>query len=81
MNFEKLRREVNRMDESEIVPNWRVFVSIVGREIEERLLLKPPATSPLTISCVLSTECQIYIFYVENILRATQIRVIFNPDV
>ena len=36
------------MDESEIVPNWHVFFSIVGREIEEKvpfnpLILTPPA--------------------------------------
>ena len=52
MNFEKRRREVDRVDESEIVPNRQVFVSIVGQEIEEKVPLKPPATSPLTISCV-----------------------------
>ena len=62
MNFEKRRRDVDRVDESEIVPNRHVFVSIVGREIEEKVPLKPPTTSPLTISSVSSTECQIYIF-------------------
>ena len=35
MNFEKLRGGVDRVDESEIVPNWRV--SIVGQEIEEKV--------------------------------------------
>ena len=37
MNFEKLWQEVKRMDESEIFPNRRVFVSIVGRYIEEKV--------------------------------------------
>ena len=59
MNFEKLRREVDSMDESEIVLNRYIFVSILGQELKEKVTLKPPATSPLTISCVLSTECQI----------------------
>ena len=31
MNFKKLRGEVDRADESEIVLNQQVFVSIVGR--------------------------------------------------
>ena len=70
------------MDESEIVPNRHVFIFIVGQEIEEKVPFKPPATSQLTISYVSSTECQIYIYiYVENVLRATQTRVIFNPAV
>ena len=28
----------------------------------------------LSILCISSTECQIYIFYVENVLRATKTR-------
>ena len=40
------------MDESEIVLNRHVFVSIFGQEIEEMVPLKRPETSPLTISCV-----------------------------
>ena len=36
-NFENLRQEVERVAESEIVPNRHVFVSIVGREIEEKV--------------------------------------------
>ena len=50
------------MDESEIAPNRHVLVSIVGIEIEEMVPFKPPETSALTISCVSSTEFQIYIF-------------------
>ena len=62
MTFKKCWREVNRADETEIVLNQQVFASIVGRETEEKVPLKPLETSPLTISCVSSTECQIYIF-------------------
>ena len=62
MNFEKRRREVDRVDESKIFPNMHVFISIVGQEIEEKVPLEQPVTSPLTISCVSSTECQMYIF-------------------
>ena len=36
-NFKKIRREVNRVDKSEIVLDWHVFVSIVGQEIEENV--------------------------------------------
>ena len=50
------------VDDSEIAPNIHVFVSIVGQEIEENVPFKPPETSPLTLSCVLSIEYQIYIF-------------------
>ena len=64
-----------------IVPNHQIFVSIVCREIEEKVPLKPPASSPLTISCVSSTECQIFFFYVENVLGTSETRVIFNPPV
>ena len=32
----------------------------------------------LSLLCILSIECQIYIFYVENLLRATKTRV-FSP--
>ena len=53
------------MDESEISPNRRVFVSIAGQEIGEKVPFKLPSTSPLTIFCVLSTECQIYNFMYE----------------
>ena len=49
------------MDESEIFLNRHVLVSIVGLEIEEKAPLKPLATSPLTISCVLGKEYQKYI--------------------
>ena len=62
MTFEKRWHEVKRADESEIVLNQQVLVFIVGQEIEEKVPLKPPATSPLTISCISSTECLIYIF-------------------
>ena len=41
MNLEKLPREVERVDEYEIVPNRHVFVFIVGQEIEEKVPLKP----------------------------------------
>ena len=34
------------MDESEIIPNWRVFVSVVGREIEENAPLEPLMLTP-----------------------------------
>ena len=34
----------------------------------------------LSLLCILSIECQIYIYYVENVLRATKTRV-FHPDV
>ena len=49
MNSKKRRREVDHVDESEIVPNRHYFVSIVGREIEGKVPLKPPSISPLTI--------------------------------
>ena len=61
MNSEKRRREVDRVDESEIVLNWHVFISIAGREIEEKVPLKPPENPPSTFSCVSGTECQIFI--------------------
>ena len=48
------------MDESEVAPNWHVFVSIFVQETKENMPFKPPATSPLAISCVSRTECQIY---------------------
>ena len=35
------------MDESEIVPSWHVLVSIFGREIEEKMPLKPLILTPL----------------------------------
>ena len=76
----KLLWEVECVDESKISLNQHVFVSIVGWEIEIKLRFKPPETSPMTISCVSGTECQIYI-YVENVLRSTQTRVISNLDV
>ena len=75
MNSKKRQREVDHVDQSEIIPNRHVFVSIVGWEIEEKVPLKPPATSPLTISCVSSTECQTFL-NVENVLGSTQTRVI-----
>ena len=56
------RREVECMDESKIYLNWNVSFYIVGREIKEKAPFKPPATSPLTISCVSSIECQILTF-------------------
>ena len=64
------------MDESEIVLNRHDLVSIVGQEIEEKVPLKPPETSPLTISCVSSTNFQIkrFIFmrnYIKVDLRLT----------
>ena len=34
------------MDESEIVPNGHVFVSVVGRENEEKVPLKPLILAP-----------------------------------
>ena len=37
---------MERVDESEIVPNWRVFVSVVGREIEEKVPFKPLILTP-----------------------------------
>ena len=37
MNFENFRQEVERVAESEIVPNRHIFLSIVGREIEENV--------------------------------------------
>ena len=40
MNFENRQQEVERVDESEIVPNRYIFVSIVGQEIEEKVPLK-----------------------------------------
>ena len=61
MNFEKRRREIDCVDESEIVLNRHFLVSILDREFKENVPLKPPATSPLTISCVSSKKCQIYI--------------------
>ena len=35
--FKKSRREVDRVDKSEIVPDRHAFVSIVGREIKEKV--------------------------------------------
>ena len=35
----------------------------------------------ISLLSVSSTEFQIYIFYVENVLRATQTRVVSHPDV
>ena len=38
MTLEKnCEQDVERVAESEIVPNRRVFVSIIGREIEEKV--------------------------------------------
>ena len=37
MNFEIRRREVERVDEPQLSPSRNVFVSIVGREIEEKV--------------------------------------------
>ena len=34
------------MDESEIVPNGHVFIYVVGREIEEKVFLKPLILAP-----------------------------------
>ena len=34
---ENRQQEVERVDESEIVPNWHVLDSIFGREIEEKV--------------------------------------------
>ena len=31
------RQEVKHVTESEIVPNWHVFVSVFGQEIEEKV--------------------------------------------
>ena len=61
MNYKKNRWGVERVDESKIAPNRHVFVFIVDREIKEKVPFKSMATSPLTISCVSITECQIYI--------------------
>ena len=36
-NFKKSRREVDRVDKSEIVPDRHIFVFIVGQEIEEKV--------------------------------------------
>ena len=47
MNFKNRRREVERVDEPEIVPNWHVFVPIVGQETEENMPLKPLILTPL----------------------------------
>ena len=68
------------MDEPEIKPNRHVFVFIVGQEIKEKVTLKPPEASPLTISCVSITEYQIYI-YIENVVIDNHPRVIFNSAV
>ena len=46
MNFEERRREADRVDESEIFPNRHVLVSMVGREIEEKVPLKPLTLTP-----------------------------------
>ena len=46
MDFEKRRREVNRMDESKIFPNRHVLVSMVGRETEENVPLEPLILTP-----------------------------------
>ena len=46
MNFEKRRRGVDHVDESEIVPNRHVLVFIVSREIEEKVPLKPLILTP-----------------------------------
>ena len=35
------------MDECEIFPNWSVLISIVGRESEEKVTLKPLILTPL----------------------------------
>ena len=61
MNIENRRQEVKHVNGSEISLNQNVFVFIVGREIGEKVPFKPPENSPLTISCVSITECQIYI--------------------
>ena len=37
MNLKKFRKEVEHVAESKIVPNRQVFISIVGREIEEKV--------------------------------------------
>ena len=44
--MKKRWREVERVDESEIVPNQHVSVTIVGREIEEKVPLKPLILTP-----------------------------------
>ena len=36
-NFKRSRQENDRVDKSEIVPGRHVFVSFVGREIEENV--------------------------------------------
>ena len=36
-NLENLRQEGERVAEYEMFPNWHVFVSIFGREIEEKV--------------------------------------------
>ena len=36
-NSKNLQQEVERVAESEIVPNWHIFVSIFSREIKEKL--------------------------------------------
>ena len=46
MDFEKRRRGVDHVDESEIVPNRHVLVFIVSQEIEEKVPLKPLIMTP-----------------------------------
>ena len=66
------------MDESEIVPNWHVLVSIVGR-----VKGAPQAAGNFSIVYLLCLEYRVpnIYFCVEIVLRAIQTRVIFNPDV
>ena len=46
INFKNFWQEVERVDESEIVPNRRVVVSVVSQEIEEKVPLKPLILTP-----------------------------------
>ena len=46
MDLRNSWREVEHVDESEISPNRNVFVSIDGREIEEKVPLKPLILTP-----------------------------------
>ena len=45
-NSKKIRREVDHVEESEIVPNRYVLVFIASREIEEKVPLKPLILRP-----------------------------------
>ena len=46
MNLEKHRRELNYVDKSKILPHRHDLVSIVGREIKEKVPLKPLILTP-----------------------------------